>query len=67
MQPAPYHLTLVKQGELVRFRINDLPILEWRDDGESCGAVLGGGRIGFRQMAPLIGEYANFKVYRLGQ
>lgn len=61
----PYHLTLIKQGALVRFRINELPILEWRDDGQSYGSVLGGGRIGFRQMAPLIGEYANFKVFEL--
>lgn len=61
----PYHIELVKRGPEVHFAINELPILHWVDDGQSYGPVLGGGRIGFRQMAPLVGEYANLKVHRL--
>lgn len=58
----PYHLMVVKRGLDIRFVINDLVILEWRDDGRRYGLELGGGKIGFRQMAPLIGEYANLQV-----
>ncbi|MXZ23173.1 MAG: DUF1961 family protein, partial [Caldilineaceae bacterium SB0665_bin_25] len=51
-------------GAEVAFLINELPIFSWRDDGVSYGPVLGGGKIGLRQMAPLVGEYANLVVRR---
>lgn len=60
---SPYHLTLIKDGAEVAFYINDLNIFKWVDDGETYGPLIGGGKIGFRQMAPLVGEYANLKVY----
>jgi len=37
-------------------------VFDWRDDGKTYGELLTGGKIGFRQMAPLIAEYANLKV-----
>ncbi len=58
----PYRIALVKAGPLVTFAINDLPILRFLDDGATYGPRLGGGRIGFRQMAPLVAEYANLVV-----
>jgi len=58
----PYHLEIIKAGALVRFSINELPILEWTDDGATRGPVLKGGRAGFRQMAPLRAQYANLEV-----
>jgi len=58
----PYHITLIKEGPEVTFAINDLPLVHFVDDGETFGPLLGGGKIGFRQMAPLIAEYANLKV-----
>jgi hypothetical protein len=58
----PYHIQLIKCGPDVAFYINDLPILRWIDDGQSYGPILGEGKIGFRQMAPLIAEYANLRV-----
>lgn len=58
----PYHISLVKCGPEVSFYINDLPILYFVDDGKTYGPLLGGGKIGFRQMAPLIAEYANLQV-----
>jgi hypothetical protein len=61
-----YRLRLEKRGGRIDFSINELPVLAWIDDGESYGPVLGEGRIGFRQMAPLIAEYANLNVYALG-
>lgn len=58
-----YRMLLVKRGGSIYFSINELPILEWKDDGEAYGPLLGAGKIGFRQMAPLVAEYANLKVY----
>lgn len=52
----------MKAGPRVRFTINNLTILDWSDDGRTYGPVLGGGWIGFRQMTPMIGEYAKFTV-----
>jgi hypothetical protein len=58
----PYESRLIKCGAEIEFSINELPILTYRDDGETYGPLLGGGKIGFRQMAPLVGEYANLVV-----
>ena len=58
----PYTITVEKAGPRVRHAINDLTIFDWHDDGETYGPVLGGGYLGFRQMAPFIGEYANLRV-----
>jgi hypothetical protein len=60
---GPYRLLVVKQAEWIRFFINGLPIFEWEDDGSAFGPHLTDGKIGFRQMSPLIAEYANLKVY----
>jgi hypothetical protein len=59
----PYRIALLKCGGDIRFLINDLPIFHFEDDGQTYGPILSGGKIGFRQMAPLIAEYANLKVY----
>jgi hypothetical protein len=61
----PYRIRLCKAGPVVDFAINDLTIFHWEDDGISYGHTYGGGKIGFRQMAPLIGEYANLQVHAL--
>lgn len=61
----PYHLLLIQCGGEVAFLINDLPIFHWVDDGQTFGPRLGGGKIGFRQMAPLVAEYANLVVRRV--
>jgi hypothetical protein len=60
----PYPMTLIKCGAEVVFSIRDLLVLHWVDDNAAYGPKLGGGKLGFRQMAPLIGEYANLKVRR---
>lgn len=59
---APFRVAVLKNGPLVRFSVNDLKLFEWTDDGRQYGPVLGGGRIGFRQMTPLVAEYANLSV-----
>lgn len=61
-----YELKLTKYNGKIEFAVDGLTVFSWQDDGEEYGAVLGGGKIGFRQMAPLIGEYSDLKVYKLG-
>lgn len=68
----PYEIELIKDGPDVAFRIGNkkskneaLPCFSWHDDGEAHGPVLGGGKIGFRQMTPMIGEYANLVVRKI--
>lgn len=62
---APYKMALLKKGGEVSFYINEIQIFHFADDGKTYGQLLGGGKIGFRQLAPLIGEYAAFKVYSI--
>lgn len=60
-----YELKLTKNNGLIEFSVDGLTVFSWKDDGKKYGDVLGGGKIGFRQMAPLIGEYSDLKVYKL--
>jgi hypothetical protein len=66
---GPYRIRLIKAGNMVQFGIGrnepPLTLFTWYDDGKTYGPVLGGGRIGFRQMSPLIAEYANLTVRRV--
>ncbi|MBT2288700.1 DUF1961 family protein [Paenibacillus albidus] len=58
-----YRMLIVKRGPVVSFAINELPLFTWTDDGSSWGPLLSGGKIGFRQMAPLIAEYSDLSIY----
>ena len=55
----PYRMEVRKEKNSVSFRINELEVFRFEDDGETYGPVLRGGKIGFRQLAPLIAEYSN--------
>lgn len=62
---SSYRIKVTKyQGEII-FYIEDLQIFSWKDDGNTYGRVLDEGKIGFRQMAPLVAEYANLKVTKI--
>lgn len=66
----PYRIECIKFEEEVHFSIGSkdgklLRLFSWHDDGKSYGPVLGGGKIGFRQMTPMIAEYANLEVARI--
>lgn len=67
MPPEPYRMRLIKTKAGVRFFINDLPVVDWRDDGKkpAPGPKPGKGSVGFRQMAPLVATYSDLKVFRL--
>ena len=58
-------IAVLKKGNVVVFYINDLEIFRFEDDGDTYGPLLGGGAIGFRQLAPLVAEYSNLKVYEV--
>jgi hypothetical protein len=62
---APYRISVLSVGSEVRFGINGLLIYRFVDDGATFGPALHGGKIGFRQMAPLIAEYANLAVHQI--
>ncbi|ETS83155.1 hypothetical protein PFICI_05031 [Pestalotiopsis fici W106-1] len=68
---AFYRIEVVKDGRDVKFGIEGLPLFSWTDDGddakENTGPVVGGGRIGFRQMAPLVARYRNLEVHSLDE
>ncbi|MGI8927414.1 MAG: DUF1961 family protein, partial [Tepidiformaceae bacterium] len=59
----PYRLQVVKAGTHVGFWIDELPVLHFADDGQAYGPLLGEGKVGFRQMAPMVGRYANLRAY----
>ncbi len=58
---SPYHIKIVKNKGLIQFLMNDMLVLEYNDQYKPWG----GGRVGFRQMSPMVAEYANLKVYAL--
>lgn len=60
-----YELTVIKKPDLVEFYVNNLLTFSFRDDGATYGNLLTDGRIGFRQLAPMIAEYSDLKVYSL--
>lgn len=61
-----YRMLLVREGAHIRFFINEMLVLAWTDDGDAFGPLLGAGKLGFRQMAPLIAEYGKLEVYGRG-
>ena len=60
----PYRLRLTLDSGHITFAIDGLVLFDWTDD-LALGPVLGEGRIGFRQMAPLIAEYSHLTVSSL--
>ncbi|CAM3335744.1 DUF1961 domain-containing protein [Occultella aeris] len=59
---GPYRIRLTIAAGAVTFSINDVESFRWVDDGSVGGPPLGPGRIGFRQMAPMVAEYANLSI-----
>jgi hypothetical protein len=57
-----YRIEVTHCQQWIRFRINDLLIFEWYDDGSIGRPPMSGGYIGFRQMAPLIADYSDLQV-----
>lgn len=60
-----YRLSVTKFKNEIQFMMNNLCIFTFKDDGITYGLPLTKGKIGFRQLAPLVAEYRNLKVYEL--
>ncbi len=60
-----YHMSILKKKDEVSFFINDLKIFSFSDSDPRYGEPLKGGKIGFRQLAPMIGEYKDLAVYKV--
>jgi hypothetical protein len=58
----PYRLRLAREDGRVRFSVDGLPVLDTHDAADGVPALTGDGRLGFRQMAPMIGEYSDLVV-----
>lgn len=58
-----YHMKVIKYQGTVQLYIDDLCVLNWQDDGQTYGPILGKGKIGFRQMAPMKALYSNLTVH----
>ncbi len=61
----PYRMKVIKKTDRVEFYVNDLMSFAFDDDGKTYGNTLKEGKIGFRQLAPMIGEYSDLKIYSL--
>ena len=55
-------IELIKCGNIIRFTIDGIKILEFHDDGETYGPLIGGGKFGIRQMAGRIAEYRDLTI-----
>lgn len=60
-----YQIAIEKIEGNISFKINNLEIFNFTDDGKEFGPVLKEGKIGFRQMAPMKAKYRNIRVYEL--
>ena len=59
----PFRISVLKHGPLVAFYIDRILSFTYYDDGVTYGPLLGGGHAGFRQMSPMVGEYADLSVF----
>lgn len=64
---AIHKMRLVKDGAHITCYVDGRKIIDWKDDGVEYGTVLGGGKIGFRQMKWSNFRYRNFKVWALNK
>jgi len=60
-----HKVRLVKSNNHITMAIDGREIINWDDDGNTYGPVLGGGKIGFRQMKWTHFRYRNFKVWEI--
>lgn len=62
-----HHVTLLKKGGTIRLGVDGRRVIDWHDDGNQYGGILGEGKIGLRQMKPTTAEYQNLRVSRLSK
>lgn len=60
---AIHRIKMIKHQGHIQLMIDDRTVIDWQDDGKKYGAVLGGGKIGFRQMKWTQFQYRRFRVW----
>lgn len=60
-----HHVELAKKGGYVRLRVDGEVCLDWLDEGEVLGPVLGAGKFGLREVYDTAGYYDNVRAYRV--
>ncbi len=60
-----HHVELAKKGGYVRLRVDGKVCLEWLDEGQTLGPVLGAGKFGLREVYDTEGYYDTIRVYAL--
>lgn len=60
---AVHAIQLIKQEGRIRLFIDGRNVIDWQDDGQQFGAVLQGGKIGFRQMKWTKFAYRQLRVW----
>lgn len=65
MSAAVHRIRLIKDENHILFFVDERKVIDWMDDGKTYGAVLGGGKIGFRQMRWSHFRYRNFNVWNV--
>jgi hypothetical protein len=53
---------LIKDGGHVQLLVDGRVVIDFKDDGRQYGPVLGGGRIGFRQMQWTTAGYRGLRI-----
>ncbi|MCF8277569.1 MAG: YesU family protein [Flavobacteriales bacterium] len=64
---STHKITLIKNNNHIQMLLDGSVIIDWLDDGKELGAVLGSGKIGFRQMKWTHFAYRNFRVWELSK
>lgn len=60
-----HRIELMKHGGHIQLAVDGRRIIDFVDDGNTYGPVLGGGKIGFRQMNWSRAEYRNLRIHSL--
>lgn len=63
----PHQVTLMKRGNHIQLAVDDRVIIDFVDDGETYGPVLGGGKLGLRQMQWTDARYRNLRIYEMAE
>ena len=62
---AVHAVRLIKDAAHIQLQVDGKVVIDFTDDGQRYGLVLGGGKIGFRQMQWTAALYRNLHVYEL--
>ena len=59
---AIHHVALLKRGGMIRLGVDGRCVIDWHDDGQRYGPILGSGKFALRQMKWTVAEYCNLRI-----